>query len=100
MHPQFLFVFMTHGFTKTGYSPQLSVIVQSPFIAVLFSSYVCRKLLRVRIQDKDLLTKLSRHPRKKGVAYGTRLQNLLLIYLLVICSLRSFFSGRMEQVVG
>lgn len=66
VHLQFLFVFMTDGFTKTGYSPQLSVIVQSPFITVLFSSYVCRKLLRVRMQDKDLFTKLSRHPRKQG----------------------------------
>lgn len=58
--------FMTDGFLKTGYS-QLSVIVQSLFITGHFSSYhVCRKRLRVKIKDKHLFTKLSRHPRKQG----------------------------------
>lgn len=99
VHLQFLFVFMTDGFTKTGYS-QLSVIVQSPFITVLFSSYVCRKLLRVRIQDKHLFTKLSRRPRKQGCSVWNQTSKSATHLSACYMFSEEFFSGREEQVVG
>lgn len=41
-----------------------------------------------------------RYPWKQSAAYGTRLENLALVYLLVTNSLRNFFIGQVEQVVG